>query len=477
LLIANFLAGERDCLSINSSDNDDIKATKRCLLELSKAKSEVVLPCGESGSTLRFLSPLAAALGKKAKFKKEGRLASRPNKEYSELKSGVYELEGNVSSQFVTGLLFALPVIDGDSEIKFLSLLQSEGYVNMTLDVLSKAGIIVKKTEDGFFIKGNQRYKVQETSVEGDCSAAAFWHAANALGNDISISGVPQCTHQPDKIAKTLMENLPDVVDVSQCPDIFPALCIASAGRAKETRFTGIARLRIKESDRVAAMRDVLGAFGIESHVDENSFTVFGTDGKFKGGKFNSYSDHRIAMTIAIGATRAESSVFIDNALCAAKSYPKFFAEFSQLEFLEDNKSRRLALSIGSNIEPREKYLESAVSRLASIKDVDFVGASSVIETDPVDVPEKYSSRKFLNQAVLLRSDLPAQELSEKIHSIEADLGRVRIEKNGPRTIDIDLISYDGVECETEELTLPHPRARERDFVTIPLAELGVYLY
>ena len=266
VLIANFLAGKRDHLSVKASDNDDIKATKRCLSALTSDSAQVVLPCG-SGSTLRFLSPVSAALGKVAVFQKEGRLSSRPNKEYHNLKPGIFSLEGNVSSQFVTGLLFALPLLDGDSEIAFLSPLQSAGYVDMTLGVLAKAGIVVEKTKQGFRVKGRQKYGFQETTIEGDSSAAAFWYAANALGNAISVSGVSESTCQPDKVARELMAENPAQIDVSECPDIFPPLSIVAAGRGKTTRFTGIGRLRLKESDRVASVCSMLENLGIKTEI------------------------------------------------------------------------------------------------------------------------------------------------------------------------------------------------------------------
>ena len=146
------------------------------------------------------------------------------------------------------------------------------------------------------------------------------------------------------------------------------------------------------------------------------------------------------------------------------------------MDFVDDANSKLVSLSLGSNLNDRETYLESAIERLAALEQTFLVGASSVIETEPVDVPEKYSSLKFLNQAVLLRSNLAPIELLKRIHAIEAELGRVRLEKNAPRTIDIDIISYDSVKCDTEELVLPHPRAHERDFVAGPLKELGVRL-
>ena len=333
LLIANFLAGERGSLEPAEGDNADIAATKRCLRALAAGDDEPVLDCGESGSTLRFLAPLAAALGRRPKFVCSGRLGERPFREYASLKAGVHELPGGVSSQFATGLLFALPLMEGDSRIVFTSPLESRGYVDMTLDVIRRAGVEIEERGDGFSVRGGQRYSPQESAVERDWSGAAFWCAMNALGSEVDYGAMPQASLQPDRAVVRLARDLPREIDVSQFPDIFPALAIVAAGIARRTRFTGIGRLRIKECDRVAAMADVLGRFGITVAETETDFTVDGTGGAFAGGgAFTARGDHRIAMAVAAGATRAEGAVELDDPGCAKKSYPGFFAQFLKLE-------------------------------------------------------------------------------------------------------------------------------------------------
>ncbi len=336
LLIADFLAGDRSRLADNPSDSDDIRATRRCLRALAAPGDAPVLDCGESGSTLRFLAPVAAALGKHPEFRTAGRLADRPMVRYDTLQSGLHELRGDVSSQFVTGLLFALPLLDGESRIRFLTPLESRGYVDMTLQVLADAGIRIDEVPDGFRLAGPQRYRPQTGAVpEGDWSGAAFWYAMDALGSDVRVSGLRADSAQPDRAVVPLLSRIADdpapVVDVSSCPDLFPALAVAAACFSKATRFTGTRRLRLKECDRAAAMEDVLRRFGVEANSSENEFLVRGTDSPLVAGPFTTYADHRIAMAIAVGATRANDPVEIDNADCAAKSYPGFFDDFARL--------------------------------------------------------------------------------------------------------------------------------------------------
>ena len=356
LLIADFLAGDTSRLKSDDADSKDIVATKRCLRALAESGDEPVLDCGESGSTLRFIAPVAAALGKRPKFVKAGRLAERPAMEYDGIASGLHELAGDVSSQFVTGLLFALPLLEGDSKIRFTTPLESRGYVDMTLAVVRGAGIVVKEVDGGFDVPGSQKFRSQAlVEPEGDWSGAAFWHVANAIGNEIEIRGMNPASVQPDRQIVVALRRIagwdgtfdnqhttsrspfpvphsPTSLDVREFPDSFPALTIAAACTPGETVFTGIRRLRIKESDRVSAMEDVLGRFGVETLVDESRFVVRGTAGPLCGGAFRSFGDHRVAMSVAIGATRAAGPVEIDDAACAAKSYPRFFAEFAALE-------------------------------------------------------------------------------------------------------------------------------------------------
>ncbi len=374
LLIADFLAGDMSRLAPDASDSKDIEATKRCLRALAEPGGAPVLDCGESGSTLRFMAPLAAALGKRPRFVKAGRLAERPTIEYDGIASGLHELRGDVSSQFVTGLLFALPILDGDSRIRFTTPLESRGYVDMTLAVVRGAGVVVHELDGGFDVPGGQRFRSQAgVAPEGDWSGAAFWHVANAIGNEIEIRGMNPDSVQPDRQIVDALARLagrghetlderrdvsprlaPNVscqanpntqtpanpntqtpanpnttIDVREFPDSFPVLTIAAACTPGETEFTGIRRLRIKESDRVAAMADVLRRFGVETVVEEGRFVVRGAFRPLNGGAFCTFGDHRIAMSIAIGATRAAAPVEIDDAACAAKSYPRFFDEFS----------------------------------------------------------------------------------------------------------------------------------------------------
>ena len=334
LLIADFLAGGDAWERATAGECADIEATRRCLGALNAQSGD--LDCGESGSTLRFMAPLAAALGVKANFIRRGRLADRPMIDYSSLESGRHELRGDVSSQFVTGLLFALPLLAGDSEIAFTTPLQSRGYVDMTLDVVRKYGIEVRETECGFFVPGGQRYKSPGAfEPEGDWSGAAFWYAANALGAEVEISGVCGSSRQPDAVVQKLVSRIvkgEGEIDISGCPDLFPALAVVAAATPRETKFVNAARLRIKESDRIEAMEKALAAFGVGTWSTEDSVTVIGTDGPFAPCEIDSVNDHRIAMAAAIASMRADGPVLIHGAGCVAKSYPAFFEDLARLQ-------------------------------------------------------------------------------------------------------------------------------------------------
>ena len=353
VLIADFLASGVAYRETNPLDCDDILATKRCLASLAAAKGDatslsrekkcVHLLVGESGTTRRLLGPVVAALGLTPEWKMEGRLASRPQIEYADLKPGVHTLPGDVSSQFVSGLLLALPLAKGDSEIRLSSPLASRGYVDMTLDVLKTYGISVTETEAGFCVLAG-RYVLPSGGVriESDWSGAAFPLALNALGNEIEFptDGLSDESRQPDRVVREYLTRMtipshatgmsrPLCVDVDACPDLFPVLTVVAAAQPRVTRFTGIRRLRLKESDRVAAMADVLSRFGVAVDVADDAFVVHGMSEPFKGGEFSSYADHRIAMSIAVGVTRAAAPVVIDNETCAAKSYPTFFDDMA----------------------------------------------------------------------------------------------------------------------------------------------------
>ncbi|MBR3087046.1 MAG: 3-phosphoshikimate 1-carboxyvinyltransferase [Kiritimatiellae bacterium] len=334
LLVAAFLAGCRgNLLEDAPGDPDDIRATKRCLSALDGATDTPVLDCGESGSTFRFLAPVAAALGKRPEYVLRGRLGKRPGMRYDELRPGLHELPGDVSSQFATGLLLALPLLDGDSEIRFTSLLESRGYVDMTLAVLAASGIAVEETPTGFLVRGGQRYRAPASLVpERDWSGASFWLAMNALGSEIDVRGLDGGSRQPDKAMGRILTSWGPEIDVSQCPDIFPPLAAVAGARGGDTRFTGTRRLRMKESDRVAAMADMLCRLGVGVEAGDDAVVVHGRGAPYRGAAVRTFGDHRIAMSAAVAATCADSAVEVDDAGCVAKSYPGFFEVFASLD-------------------------------------------------------------------------------------------------------------------------------------------------
>lgn len=312
--------------------------------------------CGESGSTLRFLIPVALAVAGGGVFTGRGRLMERPQQPYfdlfaekgifceqkdgvltvkGELTPGRYALPGNVSSQFITGLLYALPLLGGDSEIALTTPLESQGYVDMTLEVLEQFGIRVIREENRFLVPGGQTYQSRKVRIESDWSQAAFWYAARALGSEIAIDGLNTASAQGDRVVAAQFEQLTapgDVkLDVSQCPDLVPALAAMAAVRQGTTRIVNAARLRIKESDRLAAVTDVLNKLGADVTEHEDGLTIVGKTALAGGVSVDSYNDHRIAMMAAVAATRCEGPVTVENAGCVAKSYPGFWGDYETL--------------------------------------------------------------------------------------------------------------------------------------------------
>lgn len=336
LLIAAFLAGDRSCLEPSAADSDDIRATRRCLLALASPDPAPRLDCGESGSTYRFLRPLAAALGKRPRWELRGRLAARPGIPYDTLEPGLHTLPGDVSSQFATGLLFALPLLSAPSEIRFQTPLESRGYVDLTLAVLAAAGIVVRETPTGFLVPAPQTYHLPPSlEAERDWSGASFWLAMNALGSRIDVQGLSPDSAQPDRRVAALLAQTSGPLDMSPNPDIFPPLAVVAAARPGPTRFVGVRRLRLKESNRLASVADLLSHLGIETREEEDAFTVHGTTDPFPGGvELRSFGDHRIAMSAAVAATRAAAPLYLDDPSCASKSYPGFFEEFAALGLL-----------------------------------------------------------------------------------------------------------------------------------------------
>ena len=356
-LIAAYLAGGAEQVE-NLADSQDIQATRRCMEALlTSGEAPPRLDCGESGSTLRFLIPVALALRGGGVFTGRGRLMERPQQPYFDLfdekgifyaqedgaltvsgglTPGTYRLPGNVSSQFVTGLLYALPLLDGASELVLTSPLESRGYVDMTLDVLGKSGIAVQETGTGFRIPGNQAYRPRPVSIEADWSQGAFWYAARFLGHPVEVAGLDPASAQGDRVIASYFRRLSggaeEALDLSGCPDLAPPLAAMAALRAgRTTRLVNAARLRIKESDRLSSIAQVLAALGAEAEEGPDYLVIRGKDRLSGGCSAGAHNDHRIAMMAAIAATRCAAPVVLTGAECVAKSYPNFWADYEKL--------------------------------------------------------------------------------------------------------------------------------------------------
>lgn len=351
-----------------AGENEDIAATVRCLEALNAAISrdadglnviasvywpqQAALDCNESGSTLRFLLPLCAAAPTVATLSGRGRLAERPNGPYLSalrahgaviegdrlpftvrggLRAGDYSLPGNVSSQYFTGLLFALPELSGDSTLTYSSPLESMPYVALTLSVLKQFGIRVEAIENGWRIPGGQSYATPGVAAaEADWSAAAFWLAANELGSQVALSGLNEASCQGDRAIMRLLSQIGGDVDVRQTPDLMPILsAVAAATPGKTTRITGAARLRLKESDRLAAMAGAIRALGGDAEEGPDGLIVRGCS--LRGGTVDGANDHRVVMSAAIAATVCQNPVTITGAEAVQKSYPDFWRDFERM--------------------------------------------------------------------------------------------------------------------------------------------------
>lgn len=369
LLICAALAKGKSIIT-NIGTNDDISATISCLralgakieiyeniatvygIENKEVKDTLSLYCNESGSTLRFLIPLSLVFSGKATFGGSYRLLERPQTVYEELfsekacylkkeenclvaggelKSGAYKIRGDVSSQFLTGLLFALPLLNGDSEIFLTTPLQSAPYVDITIDVLSRFGVQIEKTETGFYIKGNQQYLSQNLSVEGDWSNAAFLEAFNLFGGNVVLEGMNEASYQGDKAYRKFFDELKNetpTLDISDCPDLGPVL-ISCAALCNGATLAGTKRLKIKESDRGVAMQTELSKFGVDIVVNENEIIIPKTEIKTPQENLNCHNDHRIAMSLAVLCSKVGGT--LENAQCVKKSYPEFFDDIKTL--------------------------------------------------------------------------------------------------------------------------------------------------
>lgn len=319
--------------------------------------------CNESGSTLRFLIPLATLFEGKTRFTGQGKLGTRPLDTYEEifskqglhyrpsntdeldltvegsLRPGIYDVRGDVSSQFITGLLFTLPLLEAESEIRMTTPLESEGYVDLTLSMLKTFGINIDfdKEKQVFRVEGNQVYRAQNTTVEGDYSQAAFFLSANALDNSVEVNGMNPASLQGDREIIVILEQLNDgasderTIDGSQCPDIIPVAALVAALSDGRTTFTNLERLRIKESDRLEAVQKELARLGADIEIDGDALLIKGTAILKGNATVWSHKDHRIAMMLAVASTVCEEPIIIRDTECVAKSYPDFWDVFEQL--------------------------------------------------------------------------------------------------------------------------------------------------
>lgn len=323
-------------------------------------KTDSIIDCNESGSTLRFMTLLSIARENKVNLIGRGNLGKRPittfydifdrqGIEYSYkegildlhiegvLKSDTFKIEGNISSQFITGLLFTLPLLDGDSVVEITTNLESRSYLDLTISILDTFGIeIINQNYEKFIIKGNQEYTPRDYCVEGDYSQGAFYYAANYIGNNIDIKGLDANSLQGDKQCLEIIEMFLNndgkdiTIDASNCPDAIPVMTVAGSLRNGKTTVINAGRLRIKECDRLKAITSELNKIGGKVTELTDGLIIEGVKG-FTGGHVSSFDDHRIAMSMAIASTRCSEELIIDNQGCVSKSYPAFWEDFKAL--------------------------------------------------------------------------------------------------------------------------------------------------
>lgn len=330
---------------------------------------KAVINCRESGSTLRFIIPVAAVLGCESEFNGYGKLPTRPitpyKREMSEkgiafnhtdgvmpftmsgkLTGGVYKLEGDVSSQFITGLLYALPLCTEDSVIQLTSPLESKPYADMTIAALKVFGIKIDESADDngypvYSIKGGQKYTAADCSVEGDYSQAAFYFAAEALGSELTVSNLNENSVQGDKKILEIIQKMgynklecgkyePFTVDVADIPDIVPILTVLGCFTSSESRIINAKRLKIKESDRLKAIADAINNIGGNVTAGDDYLIIRPVE-RFTGGTIDGCNDHRIVMASAIASTMSDGCVIISDCEAVSKSYPGFWDDFKAL--------------------------------------------------------------------------------------------------------------------------------------------------
>lgn len=376
MIIAAALADGVSKIS-NLNPSVDILATMDCMRALGakinfnentaviegvkNAPDKATLNCHESGSTLRFLIPVASALGVNVEFIGSGKLPQRPITTFTDelpqhgvsfnfskakggdslpcrvsgqLCAGSYKIDGSVSSQFITGLLFALTLTEGNSEIMIINGFNSKPYVDITLDVLHKFGAEIVETDTGYQICGKP-LNPHNSAVEGDYSQAAFFYVASALGANLEICGLNEKSRQGDREIMEICEQFTKFekafeLDCSDIPDLVPILAVLACFCRGKSKLTNVARLRVKECDRLSAMEICLNRIGGCVTANEDCLEIEGVK-SLRGGEVDCFNDHRIAMSMAIAATRCESPLIIRGAECVRKSFPDFFEVYKTI--------------------------------------------------------------------------------------------------------------------------------------------------
>ena len=365
-LACSFLAGGSSVEPIIASK--DMRAMQQAISALQNGSDTV--DCIESGNTLRFMLPVAAALGRNVTFIGSGRLPERPIGDYlrlfpehgvkcvsdgklpvtieGKLTGGRYEIAGNISSQYITGLLLALPILDEDSEIVLTTKLESKPYVDLTIKVLSDFGVAVEETEYGYFVKGKQKYIQRDYVVESDWSQAAFFLAAGAIGGDVTLKGLRADSAQGDKEIVDIIRRFgADIeinengircrksalhgteIDVTDIPDTVPAIAVTAAFAEGKTVITGAERLRYKESDRIESVVTNLKKMGVQVEETRDGMNITGS--AVHGAQLDGYNDHRIVMAFSIAALFASDETEITQADSVNKTYPAFFEDYNKL--------------------------------------------------------------------------------------------------------------------------------------------------
>ena len=366
ICICDFLSGNEVKSEFNGFTSNDILATANCLNAINKGKKR--LDCKESGSTLRFMLPLCASLGGEYKLFGSEKLLSRPNDELfkaleengvkavqekdhitinGKLNSGEFKIRGDISSQYISGLLMALASLDGDSTIKLTTPISSKPYVDITIEVLTAYGINVDEVKEGYFVRGNQKF-MGNLCPEGDWSNMSAFLVLGAINGQVAVKGLNSNSKQGDreiiKILKSAGASVEQTeneirvkksnlvgftMDADNCPDLVPICAVLGAVAKGKTIIKNVQRLRLKESDRILSTMQMLKAFNVYSECDGKSMIIYG--GEIKGGKVHAFNDHRIVMAGTVLSSVADGESEIIGAQAVEKSYPTFFTDYAKL--------------------------------------------------------------------------------------------------------------------------------------------------